>query len=114
MVMLTLLRSELEFMLGVQWWRPVTSTLVYDKEGVIVVYRGNTIYKQTLYQVKKCRIFNRWIHYEFQVGDKCVKLNWRSDTRLLSHVIGEMKSWVENKCCEKKVQLGKYSQASVQ
>ena len=32
---------------------------------------------------------------EFWVVGKLVKLNWRSDAGLLLHLIGEVKSWVE-------------------
>ena len=41
-VMLTPIRLELKLMPGGQW-RHVTSTIVYDKECVIVIYKGNTL-----------------------------------------------------------------------
>ena len=58
--MMFLLQSEIEAMPGVNWL-PVASTILYSKSGTVMMHKGDIVFKQTFYQLKKVGIFNRWI-----------------------------------------------------
>ena len=91
-----LLRSEIEAMLGVNWL-PVASTILYSKSGTVMMHKGDIVFKQTFYQLKKVGIFNRWIRYETRTHNKSLRLNWQAGDGLILWSIEEVKSWTRKK-----------------
>ena len=90
-VTMSQLISEKEVMSDVKW-RPVASTILHNKSGTVALYKGDIVYKQTFYQLKKEGLFNRWIRYETCTRNKLLRLEWQACDGLILKLVSEVVS----------------------